>query len=548
MGTFEENELLSKLNVALDKKNWDELPVLLKPKLFGSLNTGDRIASEVLAKVAYILVSESLNAPVNVKIVCLKCLANSCFNSYKYKKFLLDSIEEGKYCQKLYEILADNEEVAQRKISDIYPRESCFPYEGIAEWATDYVVSNKVDLTQLSIDQLHIVQYSIQFLCNLFTFACYEIDRAEQYEIPECFNSTDLKNAIMYFMCFEHFELARASCAFIHNSLKGLDENYYAEAEKNQLFPQLLKSAKNGFQSSAAALFYISCQPNILRNNYEDLSMENKLHMLHIIYNAICESVYQPEEENTDGVLTRDAIEFLTGRFCRKSDLILKTVDTYLEGIEPTEIILLLDIIGILTSDTSERYSFLKTNKNLLINCTFLLKSLHMVGKESDNYFTPMQKLSDVALSSQMILPDDEEKNSNSVGDGSSTKDEGETKVKSKPEDHPAFGFKAGLIRVTGNMCYKNKVCQDLLREMDAIPLLLDCCNIDARNPLIMQWTILALRNLCEDNPENQGIIGKCTKVGVVDNEALKEMGVTLHEEEGGKSIGIVPLIRDQKR
>ncbi|KOC62082.1 Ataxin-10 [Habropoda laboriosa] len=82
---------------------------------------------------------------------------------------------------------------------------------------------------------------------------------------------------------------------------------------------------------------------------------------------------------------------------------------------------------------------------------------------------------------------------------------------------------------------------------MEAVPLLLDCCNIDARNPLIMQWTILALRNLCEDNPANQEIIRNYTRVGVVENSVLQEMGVTLHEDEEGRKMGIVPLPREEK-
>lgn len=62
---------------------------------------------------------------------------------------------------------------------------------------------------------------------------------------------------------------------------------------------------------------------------------------------------------------------------------------------------------------------------------------------------------------------------------------------------------------------------------------------------VIMQWTILALRNLCEDNPSNQEIIRNSSRIGVVENSVLQEMGVTLHEDEEGKKIGIVPLPRE---
>ena len=69
--------------------------------------------------------------------------------------------------------------------------------------------------------------------------------------------------------------------------------------------------------------------------------------------------------------------------------------------------------------------------------------------------------------------------------------------------------------------------------------------SIDNFYAVILQWTILALRNLCEGNPENQEIIKNCKKTGVPDNPALQEMGLTLHEDADGKLIRIVPLRRN---
>ncbi|EZA50247.1 Ataxin-10-like protein [Ooceraea biroi] len=66
-----------------------------------------------------------------------------------------------------------------------------------------------------------------------------------------------------------------------------------------------------------------------------------------------------------------------------------------------------------------------------------------------------------------------------------------------------------------------------------------------APSRVIPQWTILALRNLCEGNLENQEIIRNCKKEGVLDNPVLQEMGLTLHEDEDGKSIRIAPLRRN---
>ena len=79
-----------------------------------------------------------------------------------------------------------------------------------------------------------------------------------------------------------------------------------------------------------------------------------------------------------------------------------------------------------------------------------------MIGKQSDNYFTPLQKLSDVASAIQGI------RNSDSKPCSSNDENKLNTTM-TDLQNHPTFGFKAGLIRIIGNMCYRNKECQDLV-------------------------------------------------------------------------------------
>lgn len=81
--------------------------------------------------------------------------------------------------------------------------------------------------------------------------------------------------------------------------------------------------------------------------------------------------------------------------------------------------------------------------------------SLHMMGKESDNNFTPITNLSKVAPSAQRRAIN------------STTDDAGTSEAKCDPQEHPAYGFKAGLIRVIANMVHKNKMCQDLVRAVN---------------------------------------------------------------------------------
>ncbi|OWZ03644.1 hypothetical protein PHMEG_00024587 [Phytophthora megakarya] len=69
------------------------------------------------------------------------------------------------------------------------------------------------------------------------------------------------------------------------------------------------------------------------------------------------------------------------------------------------------------------------------------------------------------------------------------------------------FGYRSGLIRVIGNLSFRHTYHQDLVREEGYLPLFLNHCNIDETNPMIREWSLVALRNLCEGNEANQAYI-----------------------------------------
>lgn len=82
--------------------------------------------------------------------------------------------------------------------------------------------------------------------------------------------------------------------------------------------------------------------------------------------------------------------------------------------------------------------------------------SLHMMGKEADNYFTPITNLSQVA-------PNAQRRNVNVCSNTKDIEVSGATTANCDPQEHPAYGFKAGLIKVIANVVHKNKMCQDLV-------------------------------------------------------------------------------------
>ncbi|ETP34789.1 hypothetical protein F442_16931 [Phytophthora nicotianae P10297] len=77
------------------------------------------------------------------------------------------------------------------------------------------------------------------------------------------------------------------------------------------------------------------------------------------------------------------------------------------------------------------------------------------------------------------------------------------------------FGYRSGLIRVIGNLSFRHTDHQDLVREEGYLPLFLNHCNIDETNPMIREWSLVALRNLCEGNEANQSYINALRPQGM---------------------------------
>lgn len=279
--------------------------------------------------------------------------------------------------------------------------------------------------------------------------------------------------------------------------------------ENNTLIPNTVEFVSNVVKLLEAETEYsllmmeLIIKFEIINSIHSNLKIEDRLIVLDLIHDMI---PYAAKES-----IPESYILILVDDFKKKSDCILKTVTDYLNNIEPLEVVRLLDILT--TASSLENYrSCLQNDKSLLINAVFLLKSIHNAGKESNNHFTAIQKLSELSLDN----------------------------TKSDLNSHPAFGFKAALIRLVGNLVWQCKKNQDLLRELEGIALLLDCCNIDARNPFIIQCVIVAIRGICEGNKENQEVIAAMTKVGTIDSKQLMEMGLVLNDD-GDKKICVMP-------
>ncbi|XP_037375054.1 ataxin-10-like [Talpa occidentalis] len=160
----------------------------------------------------------------------------------------------------------------------------------------------------------------------------------------------------------------------------------------------------------------------------------------------------------------------------------------------------LLDVLCEMSANT-DLLSYLQVFPDLLERVIDLLRLIHVTGKNTTNIFSTSGCLKAERNVSNM-----------------------------------AEGFKSHLIRLIGNLCYKNKENQDKVSGLDGIPLILDSCGTEDSNPFLSQWVVYALRNLTEDNSQNQDLIAKMEEQGLADASLLKQMGFEV-EKRGGRLI-----------
>ncbi|KIM82958.1 hypothetical protein PILCRDRAFT_69997 [Piloderma croceum F 1598] len=74
--------------------------------------------------------------------------------------------------------------------------------------------------------------------------------------------------------------------------------------------------------------------------------------------------------------------------------------------------------------------------------------------------------------------------------------------------DPTGFSYlKRDLVRLLGILCQGTREVQDRVRLCGGIPVVMNLCVVDERNPYLREHAVFTLHNLLEDNVENQAIV-----------------------------------------
>ncbi|XP_047641947.1 ataxin-10 isoform X2 [Phacochoerus africanus] len=238
--------------------------------------------------------------------------------------------------------------------------------------------------------------------------------------------------------------------------------------------------------------------PELVKAMYAKMSNQERVALLDLTIAKIAGE--EPLTKDDVPVFLSHA-ELVAGAFVDQCRAVLNlTAEQPTDDEEALATIRLLDVLCEMTANT-DLLGYLQVFPGLLERVIDLLRLIHAAGSDSTSIFSPC----------------------------ASVKAEGDI-------TNVAEGFKSHLIRLIGNLCYKNKENQDKVNELDGIPLILDSCGIDDSNPFLTQWVVYAIRNLTEDNSRNQDLIAKMEEQGLADPSLLKKMGFEV-EKRGDKLI-----------
>lgn len=113
----------------------------------------------------------------------------------------------------------------------------------------------------------------------------------------------------------------------------------------------------------------------------------------------------------------------------------------------------------------------------------------------------------------------------------------------SNPND-PAYGLKSDLMRVLCNLSWRHTSVQNAVEATGGIEVALSSTAVDDGNPMLREWALFAIRNLCEDNPKVQAHVESLKIQDVAPTPELEELGlkatvrngkITVSKKGGGK-------------
>ncbi|KAL3140251.1 hypothetical protein ABBQ38_004522 [Trebouxia sp. C0009 RCD-2024] len=96
------------------------------------------------------------------------------------------------------------------------------------------------------------------------------------------------------------------------------------------------------------------------------------------------------------------------------------------------------------------------------------------------------------------------------------------------PKRSPYKGYRCDLVALLANLCFRRPAVQHKVQQLGGVELILSQCQWDDENPLVREYGLWAVRNLCEGNESIQESISGLRPCSTVDSPDLQQIGMQL--------------------
>lgn len=253
-------------------------------------------------------------------------------------------------------------------------------------------------------------------------------------------------------------------CGILYNIILGHPEFLEYMLQDTVLTDHIFQSTMKGTDFAIILTEEIKLQlsedPNHIMDSYLKSSTVYHIEMLNTLYECV-----QNKEADTR------LVNWVAKKFKERAEQFTQSA---ISETELQEFFVLLKILLVISG--KDRTNTILQNDSALLEISLqALEWTHLQGKSSKNEFTPTENI--------------------------------------MTERTAVENFKSNTIRLIGNLCWRNKIGQDKVREMGIIPIVLDCSIRDGKNPFITESVVFTVRNLCEENMDNQKLIENLNKL-----------------------------------
>jgi hypothetical protein len=110
------------------------------------------------------------------------------------------------------------------------------------------------------------------------------------------------------------------------------------------------------------------------------------------------------------------------------------------------------------------------------------------------------------------------------------------------PHKVPYIGYRADLLAVIGNLAHAHRASQDAIAKDGGLELILGQTHFSPSEPVVREWALWAVRNLCTGNVEIQERVRNLKLQTTVQDDALAQRNQHVELDELTGKLKLVDL------